>query len=305
MTSPKCLQTRAWKAIFPPPSPGIPRDPWLIWIETKVRQAIRDSVNQRSRKPFAWGGLSGYEQLEAIALGLDQIQGTNPENHYLHWLQTRVAKVLARNKNAADDMDRAHQILFQISACLHYPPPQPGSQLDQKIDSQRVSQEIKALIQETKPVGKITRAQSRLLKVLNKRWESFGEELLFCYDIPGLPQDNLKLESLFGHMRCHQRRISGRKSTRELRDFGQVQLFFTASSHQELLEQIQVIPHEAYLFHRSRLAEAELPRQFIFRLHHDPVATISTLIHYHDVCCQNLIKLKAPATPGEKMLHTL
>jgi hypothetical protein len=291
--------------IFPPLSPGIPRDPLLIWIETKVRQAIRDSVNQRSRKPFAWGGLSGYEQLEAIAQGLDQIQGTNPENNYLHWLQTRVAKVLARNRNAADDIERAHQVLSQIAGCLHYPPPKPGSQLDLKVDSQQVAQKISALIEETKPDGKIKRAQSRLLKALKKRWESFGEELLFCYDIPGLPQDNLKLESLFGHMRCHQRRISGRKSTRELQDFGQVQLFFTASSHQELLEQIQVIPHEAYLFHRSRLAEAEFPRQFITRLHHDPVATISTLIHYHDVCCQNLVKLKAPAIPREQVLHTL
>ena len=305
MTSPKCLKTRLWKAIFPPPDPGIPRDPLLIWIETKVRQAIRDSVNHRSRKPFAWGGLSGYEQLKAIAQGLDQIQETNPESHYLCLLQTRVAKVLARNKNAADDMDRAHQILFQISACLHYPPPKPGLQLDQKINSQRVSQEITALIQETKPVGKITRAQIRLLRALKKRWELFGEELLFCYDVPGLPQDNLKLESLFGRMRCHQRRISGRKSTRELQDFGQVQLFFTASSHQELLEQIQVIPHEAYLFHRSRLAEAELPRQFIQRLHHDPAATISTLVHFHDVYSQNSVELQAPAIPREQMLHTL
>jgi hypothetical protein len=304
VTSPKCLKTSRGRGIFPPPSPEIPRDPLLIWIETKVRQAIRDSVNQHTRKPFVWGGLRGYEQLEAIAQGLDQIQGTNPQNNYLHWLQTRVAKVLARNRNAADDMERAHYLLSQIAACLHYPPPKLGSQLDQKIDRQRVSQEITTLIQETKPDGKITRAQSRLLKALKKRWESFGEELLFCYDIPGLPQDNLKLESLFGHMRCHQRRISGHKSTRELQDFGQVQLFFTASSHQELLEQIQVIPHEDYLFHRSRLAEAELPRQFIQRLHHDPETTISTLIHYHKGCCQNLIKLKTTAFPSEQVLHT-
>jgi hypothetical protein len=277
----------------------------LIWIETKVRQAIRDSVNQRNRKPFVWGGLNGYEQLKAIAQGLDQIQGTNPESHYLRLLQTRVAKVLARNRNAADDMERAHQVLSKIADCLHYPPPKSGLQLDQKIDSQRVSQEITALIQKTKPDGKIKRAQTGLLKALKKRWELFGEELLFCYDIPGLPQDNLMLESLFGRMRRHQRRISGRKSTRELQDFGQVQLFFTASSHQELLERIQVIPHQAYLFQRNRLAEAELPRQFIHRLHHDPAATISTLVHYHDLHSQNLVELKTPALPRKQAFHTL
>jgi hypothetical protein len=276
----------------------------LIWIETKVRQAIRDSVNHRSRKPFSWGGLSGYAQLKAISQGLDQIQETNPESHYLRLLQARVTKVLARNRDAADDMERAHQVLSRISGCLHYPPPEPGAQLDQKIDSQKVSQEITMLIQEKKPDGKIQRAQIGILKALKKRWELFGEELLFCYDIPGLPQDNLKLESLFGRIRRHQRRITGRKSTRELQDFGRVQLFFTAGSLQELLEQIQVIPHEAYLFHRSRLAEAELPRQFIQRLHHDPATTISTLVHYHDVHSQNLVALKAPAIPIEQPLHT-
>jgi hypothetical protein len=277
----------------------------LIWIETKVRQAIRDSVNHRNRKPFAWGGLSGYEQLKAISQGLDQIQETNPENYYLRLLQARVTKVLNRNRNAADDMERAHQILAQISDCLHYPASKPGAQLDQKIDSQKVSQEMTVLIQETKPDGKIQRAQIGLLKALKKRWELFGEELLFCYDIPGLPQDNLKLESLFGRIRRHQRRISGRKSTRELQDFGQVQLFFTAGSLQELLEQIQVIPHEAYLFHRSRLAEAELPRQFIQRLHHDPATTISTLVHYHELHSQKLMAFKVPAIPIEQAIHTV
>lgn len=226
MTSPKCLNMRPQKGIFPPANPEISRDPLLIWIEMKVRQAIRDSVNHCSRKPYAWGGLSGYEQLKAIAQGLDQIQEISAENNYLHWLQTKVTKVLERNKNAADDMERAHQILSQISACLHYPPPKPGPKLDQKIDSRQVSQEITALIQEAKSDGKIKRAQNGLLKALKKRWNLYGEELLFCYDIPGLPQDNLKLESLFGRMRCHQRRIGGRKSTRELQDFGQAQQFF-------------------------------------------------------------------------------
>ena len=39
----------------------------LIKIEAQVRTAIRDAVNRKSRKPFYWGGLKGYEQLEAIA----------------------------------------------------------------------------------------------------------------------------------------------------------------------------------------------------------------------------------------------
>ena len=48
------------------------------------------------------------------------------------------------------------------------------------------------------------------------------------------------LESLFGRLRRHQRRVSGRKSTPELRDFGQYQVLFLAQSEDELLEQICV-----------------------------------------------------------------
>ena len=130
----------------------------LILVEAKVRQAIRDSVNHRSRKPFAWGGLSGYKQFEAIAQGLAEIQTTNPENNYLHELQTRVAKVLARNKNAADDLEKTRQLLLQIAKCLDYPPSKPVPQPVEKVYSQQVAQRITTLIQETNPDGKITRA---------------------------------------------------------------------------------------------------------------------------------------------------
>jgi hypothetical protein len=140
--------------------------------------------------------------------------------------------------------------------------------------------------------------------VLKRRWELFGQELLYCYDIPGLPQDNLQLESLFGRLRRHQRRLSGNKSTRELSDFGQAQVLFTAKTLQDLLNQIQLVPHETYLVHRNRLADAELPRQFFHRLHRDPLATVSTLIHCHSVCSQNLIKHKALILLREQVLHT-
>ncbi len=47
------------------------------------------------------------------------------------------------------------------------------------------------------------------------------------------------MESLFERLRRRQRRISGRKSTRELRDFGQAQVLFQAESEATLLEQIR------------------------------------------------------------------
>jgi hypothetical protein len=46
---------------------GQPRDSQLIALEKELRRGIRDAVTRSSRKPFRWGGLTGYEQLEALA----------------------------------------------------------------------------------------------------------------------------------------------------------------------------------------------------------------------------------------------
>jgi hypothetical protein len=81
---------------------------------------------------------------------------------------------------------------------------------------------------------------------LRKRWDLFGDDLLHCFDIPSLPQDNLKVEALFGKLRCHQRRISGRKSTQPLRDFGHYQILFLAKSEEQLLEQLRQVSIDDY-----------------------------------------------------------
>ena len=263
-------------------------------IETQIRQATRDAVNRSSRKPFTWGGVSGYEQLEAIVRGLDQIQETNLECGYLRLLRSRIERVLVKNRTVAEDLKRAHHILLQVSRCLRYPPSRPGLPSDQKVSSSQVALEMTKLIQETKPDGRVQRAQLRMLGALKRRWRLFSQELLYCYDIPGLPQDNLQLESLFGRLRRNQRRISGRKSTRELSNFGHAQVLFTAITLQELLNQIQLVPHQTYLAHRYRLADIELPGQFIRHLHHDPFVTISALVHHHSVRSQGIEMHEAP-----------
>jgi len=105
---------------------------------------------------------------------------------------------------------------------------------------------------------------------LRKRWDLFGDDLLHCFDIPGLPQDNLKVEGLFGRLRCHQRRISGRKSTQPLRDFGYYQIRFLAESEDQLLDQLRQVPVEDYQEQRKQQAQAEALRQFLARLHRNP-----------------------------------
>jgi hypothetical protein len=248
-----------------------------VEIETNIRVAVRDAVNRESRKPFYWGGLKGFQQLDAIAKVLHEMVGTPTETGYFQQLIKQVDRALAQNQELADGLHEAHTWLRRIAACLRYP---PRSYPDfDNVTSQQVAQEMETLLQQLRQQA---RTGHQVLKTLysavDYRWNLYGKDLLPCYDIPGLPPDNLQLESLFNRLRCHQRRISGRKSTKELRDFGQYQVLFMAESEQALLKQLRCVPLPEYRKQRRRLAQAEAPRQFFHRLHRDPGGTIQKLV---------------------------
>ncbi len=65
--------------------------------------------------------LKGYQQLQAIAQGLSQLDETHPDAAYLLFLRKRVEFVLAKNQTVAEDLKKAHQLLRQVAGCLHYP----------------------------------------------------------------------------------------------------------------------------------------------------------------------------------------
>lgn len=261
-----------------PPPPG-QRDEVLRAIEAQIRVAIRDAVNRPSRKPFYWGGLKGYEQLQAIAQGLHQVPSDEPETDYLRQLAMQVDRAVEKNRSLAQDVQEAHTWLRRIAQCLRYPPAADAP--ESPVSGEQVKQEMEALLKEFQPDFKRCPAQAALHGAWHRVWKNYGPDLLHCYDIPGLPADNLQLEALFGRLRSHQRRISGRKSTYELRDFGQCQVLFLAESEADLLEQLRQVPLDEYQDRRRRLAEAEAPRQLLRRLHRDPFRTMHDLISQH------------------------
>jgi hypothetical protein len=87
---------------------------------------------------------------------------------------------------------------------------------------------MQTLFPQFQPDFRRSPAQAALHGAWQRLWRTVGPDLLPCYDVPGLPPDNLKLESLFGRLRGQQRRISGRSSTRPLRDFGHYRVLFMA-----------------------------------------------------------------------------
>lgn len=259
------------------------RDEVLTELEAQVRAAIRDAVNRKSRKPFHWGGLAGYDQLSDIAEALNDEPMGEAGTVYLERLAERVNRIVDRYRVNAQDLREAHTHLRQIAECLRYPPsayPELHTS-DAPLGSEQVKQEMEELLADFQPDLKRRPAQAALHGAWHRVWEDSGAEWLHCYDIPGLPPDNLVMESLFERLRRHQRRVSGRKSTRKLRDFGQYQVLFLADSEDDLLEQIRQVPLEEYEKNRRRLADAEKPRCFLHRLHRDSLGTMRELLNQH------------------------
>lgn len=264
-----------------------------------MRVAIRDAVNRKSRKPFYWGGLKGYAQLAAISQALAELACDESETDYLWQLQKRVDRVVETYRINVEDLREAHTWLRRIADCLRYPPANFAP--DPALTSERVQQEMAALLRSFQPDLKRKPAQAALYGVWQRIWEDYGPDLLPCYDVPGLQPDNLMLESLFGRLRRHQRRISGRKSTRELRDFGQYQVLFLAESEEELLEQLRQVPLEEYRKNRRRLEQAEAPRRLLQRLHREPLRTMRALVKQHAARRAVLSSTddKPPSPPGD------
>ncbi|RAM48819.1 MAG: hypothetical protein C6Y22_25705 [Hapalosiphonaceae cyanobacterium JJU2] len=205
-------------------------------------------------------------------------------------LSVWVDEALSINSLVASDLEQPHKWLQRIAECLRYPKYSHSSKdgvadmtdtSNLSLTSLQVQREMEELLEQFVPDHQQHPVQFALKKKLQKLWHKYGTNLLHCYDIPGLPPDNLKIESLFSNLRRHQRRISGRKSTVELRDFGQYQVLFLAESEKHLLEQIQQVPITEYKTQRRKLAMAEAPRQRKHRLHHDPITAIQGLVNQH------------------------
>ena len=245
---------------------------------------MRDVLHRSTRKPLQWGGLAGYTQLVALDEVLRQVP-VEAETITLRQLVQRVTRAVAVCRPAAEDLRAAHDRLRQIAATLGYSaaitaapqalPPLPAR------SSAQVRAEMDALLASCPPLLSHRPAHAALLAAWRRLWRTWGSELLFCDDIPALPADNLRLEHLFGRLRQHQRRISGRASTRPLRAFGPFQVLFAAESEADLLAQMRTVPYAEYLTQRRRLAGGVAGSQARRRLHRDPVDAVTALLQRH------------------------
>lgn len=266
------------------------RDWQLVAIEQQIRSAIADALQRRSRRPFHWGGLTGYGQLGAIGTALHRLPSAacsaTTEMDYLRGLTLQLDRALAA------DVQAAHEWLLRLAAGLHYPPaPQASTP-----SSQEVRHDVEELLARFQ-VGPFQPAQTALRNAWRRLWRSWAPDLLHGYDIAGLPADNLKLESFFGCLRSDQRRRSGRQSTRPLRYLGAYQALFIAESAEDLLHQMRRVSLPTYQAQRRRLADDEAPRRNLWRLHRDPAKAMGQLLDQHAARCATLAAAQSSLPP--------
>jgi hypothetical protein len=223
--------------------------------------------------------LAGYHQLDAIAQALHHLPDEK-ETAYLRSMLPQLDRALSVNAALADDVRAAHTQLRRIAACLHYGADEEAKTTAPGTD-QTVRQTMERLLAEFRPDPKRQAAQAALQCAWHRVWKAWADDLLTCYDIPGLPADNLQLEAFFNHLRQHERRISGRASTQPLGALGAYQVLFIADSEQDLLAHLRKVPLAEYQAHRQRVARCEASRQQRYRFHHDPAKAIQALLDQH------------------------
>lgn len=118
---------------------------------------------------------------------------------------------------------------------------------------------------------------------------------MHCYDIAGLPRHNLKLESTFGALRRHQRRVSGRKETTPLRVFGPGEIMVQVLDEADVLPWLCSVPPKEYWTQRRKQEEREEPRRWLRRLRRNPEQAMAQVDEqFYEVVKDLLVQPRSP-----------
>jgi hypothetical protein len=244
------------------------------------RHAIRDALRRPSRKPYQCGGLQGYDQLVGISQHLSQRRQQSGLDSYLDRLHHCVQIAVKATASQAEGVRQVRAFLTEVE---HYLAEVPRPSLEAE------AQKTGSSIQDSKAVQQALEKRFAdqvqqpnvcpLMRRLDRKWRAMSKTwlpgILHCYDIPGLPRNNLDLESTFGTLRRGQRRTSGRKETTPLRVFGPGEIVLLSLDDEEILPLLQSVPAGQYWSQRRRQEEREEPRRWLVRLHRDPVRALA------------------------------
>lgn len=177
---------------------------------------------------------------------------------------------------------------LSLSACdAQAGPPPPGSEA--------VRKKLNEMFNAWGAREDIGSTGQRLLSKWERMAQTWLPGILHCYDVPGLPRHNLKLEGVFGALRRHQRRVSGRKETTPLRFFGPGEIMVQVLDTEEILPWLRSVPVAEYWTQRRRQEEREEPRRWLRRLRRDAVQALTQVDdQFHEVVKELSEQQRAP-----------
>jgi len=266
-------------------------------------------LSHSNRKPFQCGGLKAYEQLIAVEAHLHTRQqqlGTDP---YLAKLHRRVKVAVQSSSELAGSVRQAHTCLRQLEHYLAQVtlPTLPSSSAkaqgqnslpESNVEPQNQEDRTLASLREELPIPSPSQTVQSMLKQMIDQWQKSAPlnstlekvcrkwhsmagkwlpAILHCYDIPGLPRNNLQLEACFGQLRQNQRRVSGRKETTPLRRLAPGQLLCQTLDDEELLSYLKSVPTDDYWRERRKQEVLEEPQRWLWRLHRHPLKALTQI----------------------------
>ncbi len=187
---------------------------------------------------------------------------------YLDALQQRLETALTAMSSQAEALGQAKELLIKVQHCLEQPCSDPT---EPPVTAKSVKSDLEQIFSDLGQPSQLYPTVQALSLKWQKMRQTWLPGILHCYDDPQLPRHNIQLESLFGRMRRHQRRVSGRKETSPLRTFGPGLLMSLSLNEAEILPWLQSIPVETYWAQRRKQEELEEPRRWMGRLRRNPV----------------------------------
>lgn len=262
------------------------------------RQAVRDALTRPTRRPFQLGGLQSYDQLLGVNQALLSRRERWGTDAYLDGLQQRVQAAVQAAEAQAESVRQAKAHLVKVEHYLNQAPlpqlnPQPQSPDISPPHSLEVKHKLDHIFSDLAQRPDLSPTARRLLEKRQRMEKDWLPGILHCYDVPGLPRHNLKLEGLFGTLRRHERRVSGRKETSPLRTFGPGQLMLLSLEEDNILPWIQSVPVVTYWSERRKQEEREERRRWLRRLRQNPLQALAQV----DQQFYAVIKVQTRAPP--------
>lgn len=232
---------------------------------------LQQTLTRKGRAPFIFSGVPMFKDLCAIQQNLEQCLSIRADTYLRCWHEA-LSETLPQYQNKFGEVEQTVDWIDGIRNILDIPLPtddHPG------LCGDEVAQQLAHYLGFLDTIPDLSTWQISFRQDLFARSESYWSGLFHCYDIPGLPRTNNKLESLYGQTKRQIRRQLGISELREplLRRAAWIVLEIDVDSPTELQNRFAQVSWDEYANERIRYEQRQnqFHRRYRWRHHRDTV----------------------------------